>query len=194
MKKVSGLTNREVEEKILFGKVNNINFKTSESISTIIKKNIFTYFNVIFMILAILVIFAGAFRNLTFLIVVTINVLIGIFQQIRSKKVLDELSLLDKCKYNVIRDNKEVVVYSDELVEGDYVNLSSGNQVPADGILVQGKLFVNESLLTGEQDEREKIVNSNLLSGSFVVSGSAIVKLTNVGDESYSSKIMKESK
>lgn len=194
MKKVNGLTNREVEEKIVLGKVNKINFKTSESISTIIKKNIFTYFNVIFMILAILVIFAGAYRNLTFLIVVTINVLIGIFQQIRSKKVLDELSLLDKCKYNVIRDNKEVVVYSDELVEGDYVNLSSGNQVPADGILVQGKLFVNESLLTGEQDEREKIVNSNLLSGSFVVSGSAIVKLTNVGDESYSSKIMKESK
>ena len=194
MKKVSGLTNREVEEKILFGKVNKINFKTSESISTIIKKNIFTYFNVIFIILAILVIFAGTYRNLTFLIVVTINVLIGIFQQIRSKKVLDELSLLDKCKYNVIRDNKEVVVYSDELVEGDYVNLSSGNQVPADGTLVQGKLFVNESLLTGEQDEREKIVNSNLLSGSFVVSGSAIVKLTNVGDESYSSKIMKESK
>lgn len=194
MKKVSGLTNREVEEKILFGKVNKINFKTSESISTIIKKNIFTYFNVIFMILAILVIFAGAFRNLTFLIVVTINVLIGIFQQIRSKKVLDELSLLDKCKYSVIRDNKEVVVYSDELVEGDYVNLSSGNQVPADGVLVDGELFVNESLLTGEQDEREKIVNSNLLSGSFIVSGSAIVKLTNVGDESYSSKIMKESK
>ena len=194
MKKVNGLTNREVEEKIVLGKVNKINFKTSESISTIIKKNIFTYFNAIFMILAILVTFAGAFRNLTFLIVVTINVLIGIFQQIRSKKVLDELSLLDKCKYSVIRDNKEVVVYSDELVEGDYVNLSSGNQVPADGVLVDGKLFVNESLLTGEQDEREKIVNSNLLSGSFIVSGSAIVKLTNVGDESYSSKIMKESK
>ena len=194
MKKINGLTNREVEEKIVLGKVNKINFKTSESISTIIKKNIFTYFNVIFMILAILVTFAGTYRNLTFLIVVTINVLIGIFQQIRSKKVLDELSLLDKCKYSVIRDNKEVVVYSDELVEGDYVNLSSGNQVPADGVLVDGKLFVNESLLTGEQDEREKIVNSNLLSGSFVVSGSAIVKLTNVGDESYSSKIMKESK
>lgn len=194
MKKINGLTNREVEEKIALGKVNKINFETSESISTIIKKNIFTYFNVIFMILAILVTFAGAFRNLTFLIVVTINVLIGIFQQIRSKMVLDKLSLLDKCKYSIIRDNKETIVYSDELVEGDYVKLSSGNQVPADGVLVDGKLFVNESLLTGEQDEREKMVNSNLLSGSFVVSGSAIVKLTNVGDESYSSKIMKESK
>ena len=194
MKKVSGLTNREVEEKIALGKVNKINFETSESISTIIKKNIFTYFNVIFMMLAILVTFAGAFRNLTFLIVVTINVLIGIFQQIRSKMVLDKLSLLDKCKYSTIRDNKEIIVYSDELVEGDYVKLSSGNQVPADGVLVDGKIFVNESLLTGEQDEREKMVNSNLLSGSFVVSGSAIVKLTNVGDESYSSKIMKESK
>lgn len=194
MKKINGLTNREVEEKIALGKVNKINFETSESISTIIKKNIFTYFNVIFMILAILVTFAGAFRNLTFLIVVTINVLIGIFQQIRSKMVLDKLSLLDKCKYSIIRDNKEIIVYSDELVEGDYVKLSSGNQVPADGVVVDGKLFVNESLLTGEQDEREKMVNSNLLSGSFVVSGSAIVKLTNVGDESYSSKIMKESK
>lgn len=194
MKKIIGLTNREVEEKIALGKVNKINFETSESISTIIKKNIFTYFNVIFMILAILVTFAGAFRNLTFLIVVTINVLIGIFQQIRSKMVLDKLSLLDKCKYSIIRDNKEIIVYSDELVEGDYVKLSSGNQVPADGVLVDGKIFVNESLLTGEQDEREKMVNSNLLSGSFVVSGSAIVKLTNVGDESYSSKIMKESK
>lgn len=194
MKKINGLTNREVEEKIALGKVNKINFETSESISTIIKKNIFTYFNVIFMILAILVAFAGAFRNLTFLIVVTINVLIGIFQQIRSKMVLDKLSLLDKCKYSIIRDNKEIIVYSDELVEGDYVKLSSGNQVPADGVVVDGKLFVNESLLTGEQDEREKMVNSNLLSGSFVVSGSAIVKLTNVGDESYSSKIMKESK
>ena len=194
MKKINGLTNREVEEKIALGKVNKINFETSESISTIIKKNIFTYFNVIFMILAILVTFAGAFRNLTFLIVVTINVLIGIFQQIRSKMVLDKLSLLDKCKYSIIRDNKETIVYSDELVEGDYVKLSIGNQVPADGVLVDGKIFVNESLLTGEQDEREKMVNSNLLSGSFVVSGSAIVKLTNVGDESYSSKIMKESK
>ena len=194
MKKVSGLTNREVEEKIALGKVNKINFETSESISTIIKKNIFTYFNVIFMMLAILVTFAGAFRNLTFLIVVTINVLIGIFQQIRSKMVLDKLSLLDKCRYSIIRDNKEIIVYSDELVEGDYVKLSSGNQVPADGVLVDGKIFVNESLLTGEQDEREKMVNSNLLSGSFIVSGSAIVKLTNVGDESYSSKIMKESK
>ena len=194
MKKINGLTNREVEEKIALGKVNKINFETSESISTIIKKNIFTYFNVIFMILAILVTFAGAFRNLTFLIVVTINLLIGIFQQIRSKMVLDKLSLLDKCKYSIIRDNKEIIVYSDELVEGDYVKLSSGNQVPADGVLVDGKIFVNESLLTGEQDEREKMVNSSLLSGSFVVSGSAIVKLTNVGDESYSSKIMKESK
>lgn len=194
MKKINGLTNKEVEEKISLGKVNKINFETSESISTIIKKNIFTYFNVIFMTLAILVVFAGAFRNLTFLIVVTINVLIGIFQQIRSKMVLDKLSLLDKCKYSIIRDNKEIIVYSDELVEGDYVKLSSGNQVPADGVLVDGKIFVNESLLTGEQDEREKMVNSNLLSGSFVVSGSAIVKLTNVGDESYSSKIMKESK
>ena len=191
---IKGLTKREVEERIKQGKTNKINIKTNESFLKIIGKNIFTYFNLIFTILAILLITTKSYRNLTFLIVIILNILIGIYQQIRSKITLDKLSLLDKNEYKVIREGKEKKVLSDELVQGDYVILESGNQIPADGIVISGKIYVNESLLTGEQDEIEKDINSNLMSGSFVISGKAVVILTNVGDYSYSAKIMKDSK
>ena len=194
MESIKGLTSKEVEEKIKQGKTNKVKIKTNESILKIIRKNIFTYFNLIFLILTILLITAHSYRNLTFLIIITINVLIGIIQQIRSKITLDKLSLLDKNKYIVIRDGKEEEIDSDNLVEGDFIILEAGKQIPADAEVVSGKIYVNESLLTGEQNEIEKNINSNLMSGSFVISGRAVVKLTNVGDESFSAKIMKESK
>ena len=194
MESIKGLTSKEIEEKIKQGKTNKVKIKTKESILKIIRKNIFTYFNLIFLILTILLITAHSYRNLTFLIIITINVLIGIIQQIRSKITLDKLSLLDKNKYIVIRDGKEEEIDSDNLVEGDFIILEAGKQIPADAEVVSGKIYVNESLLTGEQNEIEKNINSNLMSGSFVISGKAIVKLTNVGDESFSAKIMKESK
>lgn len=194
MESIKGLTSKEIEEKIKQGKTNKVKIKTNESILKIIRKNIFTYFNLIFLILTILLITAHSYRNLTFLIIITINVLIGIIQQIRSKITLDKLSLLDKNKYIVIRDGKEEEIDSDNLVEGDFIILEAGKQIPADAEVVSGKIYVNESLLTGEQNEIEKNINSNLMSGSFVISGKAIVKLTNVGDESFSAKIMKESK
>lgn len=122
------------------------------------------------------------------------NILIGIYQQIKSKITLDKLSLLDKSDYIVIRDGKKEKISSENLVEGDYVFLETGNQIPADAVVVSGKMYVNESLLTGEQDEIEKSANSKLMSGSFVVSGKVVAKLTNVGDESFSAKIMKDSK
>ncbi|MBR2588608.1 MAG: HAD-IC family P-type ATPase [Bacilli bacterium] len=194
MEGIVGLTRKEIEKKIQQGKTNKIKIKTNESFLKIIARNIFTYFNLIFTILAVLLITAGAYRNLSFLVVIIINILIGIFQQVRSKIVLDRLSLLDKNEYTVIRDGKEEKVNSDELVEGDCVVLELGSQIPADAVVISGKIYVNESLLTGEQDEIEKNVDSNLMSGSFVISGKAIVKLTKVGDESYSAKIMKDSK
>ena len=194
MNELKGLTKEEVEEKIKHGKTNKIKTKANESTLKIISKNIFSYFNLIFLILAILLITSQSYRNLTFLIIVAINTLIGIFQQIKSKITLDKLSLLDKSNYIVIRDGKKEKISSENLVEGDYVLLEAGNQIPADAIVFSGKIYVNESLLTGEQDEIEKDINSNLMSGSFVVSGKAVVKLTNVGDESFSAKIMKDSK
>ncbi len=194
MESIKGLTHKEVEEKIKQGKSNKVKIKTNESILKILRKNIFTYFNFIFLILTILLITSHSYRNLTFLGIIITNILIGIIQQIRSKITLDKLSLLDKNKYTVIRDGKEEEIYSDNLVEGDFIILESGKQIPADAEVVSGKIYVNESLLTGEQNEIEKNINSNLMSGSFVISGRAVVKLTNVGDESFSAKIMKESK
>lgn len=194
METIKGLTHEEVEEKIKQGKSNKVKIKTNESILKILRKNIFTYFNFIFLILTILLITSHSYRNLTFLGIIITNILIGIIQQIRSKITLDKLSLLDKNKYTVIRDGKEEEIDSDNLVEGDFIILESGKQIPADAEVVSGKIYVNESLLTGEQNEIEKSINSNLMSGSFVISGRAVVKLTNVGDESFSAKIMKESK
>ena len=194
MESIKGLTHKEVEEKIKQGKSNKVKIKTNESILKILRKNIFTYFNFIFLILTILLITSHSYRNLTFLGIIITNILIGIIQQIRSKITLDKLSLLDKNKYIVIRDGKEEEIDSDNLVEGDFIILEAGKQIPADAEVVSGKIYVNESLLTGEQNEIEKNINSNLMSGSFVISGRAVVKLTNVGDESFSAKIMKESK
>ena len=194
METIKGLTHKEVEEKIKQGKSNKVKIKTNESILKILRKNIFTYFNFIFLILTILLITSHSYRNLTFLGIIITNILIGIIQQIRSKITLDKLSLLDKNKYTVIRDGKEEEIDSDNLVEGDFIILEAGKQIPADAEVVSGKIYVNESLLTGEQNEIEKNINSNLMSGSFVISGKAIVRLTNVGDESFSAKIMKESK
>lgn len=194
METIKGLTHKEVEEKIKQGKSNKVKIKTNESIFKILRKNIFTYFNFIFLILTILLITSHSYRNLTFLGIIITNILIGIIQQIRSKITLDKLSLLDKNKYIVIRDGKEEEIDSDNLVEGDFIILEAGKQIPADAEVVSGKIYVNESLLTGEQNEIEKSINSNLMSGSFVISGRAVVKLTNVGDESFSAKIMKESK
>ena len=194
METIKGLTHKEVEEKIKQGKSNKVKIKTNESILKILRKNIFTYFNFIFLILTILLITSHSYRNLTFLGIIITNILIGIIQQIRSKITLDKLSLLDKNKYTVIRDGKEEEIDSDNLVEGDFIILEAGKQIPADAEVVSGKIYVNESLLTGEQNEIEKNINANLMSGSFVISGRAVVKLTNVGDESFSAKIMKESK
>ena len=194
MEELKGLTQKEIEEKIKQGRTNEIKSKASESILKIISKNIFTYFNLIFLILAVLLITSQSYRNLTFLIIITINILIGIFQQIKSKITLDKLSLLDKTDYMVIRDGRNERICSDNLLEGDFVILETGNQIPADAIVISGKIYVNESLLTGEQDEIEKNVNCELMSGSFVISGKAVAKLTKIGDESFSAKIMKDSK
>lgn len=194
MEELKGLTQKEIEEKIKQGRTNKIKFKANESILKIISKNIFTYFNLIFLILAVLLITSQSYRNLTFLIIITINILIGIFQQIKSKITLDKLSLLDKTDYMVIRDGRNERISYDNLLEGDFVILETGNQIPADAIVISGKIYVNESLLTGEQDEIEKNVNCELMSGSFVISGKAVAKLTKIGDESFSAKIMKDSK
>ena len=189
-----GLTTEEVIKRTQEGKTNYIKNSSDKTVLEIIASNVFTYFNFIFLVLGILIFFTGSYKNLVFLGIIVINTIIGIYQQLKSKKVLDKLALLDESNYITIRDGKEIEVHSKDLVLNDVIKLKSGMQIPADAIVIDGLLNVNESLLTGEIDEIEKTKNSELRSGSFVVSGEAIVELTAVGDNSYVSKLTKEAK
>ena len=189
-----GLTSSEVRQLTEDGKINRVPDKASRSVPSIFFHQIFTYFNAIFAFLAILLIITGSFRSLTFLPVVIANTLIGIFQQLRSKKVLDELALLDMSEYTAIRDGSEVKVAADKLVLGDVIKLAIGQQIPADAVVLEGEAGVNESLLTGESDEVEKKPGSELKSGSFLTAGSIIARLTHVGAESYAAQLTARAK
>ena len=191
---IQGLTTEEVERLEREGKTNKLPNESSKTVASIIAGNVFTYFNAIFFGLAVLVIMVGAYRNLTFMAAVIANMFIGIIQQLRAKKELDKLSLLDVTEYSVIRNGEVVKTSSDKLVLGDCVMLSAGQQVPADAEVVDGKASVNESLLTGEADEIEKEEGSSLMSGSFVVSGECTAKLVKVGTESYAAQLTAKAK
>lgn len=160
----------------------------------IVHNNIFTYFNLIFLILAILLCLVGSFRNLTFLPVIIGNTLIGIIQEIRSKKVLDKLTMLNAPRAEAIRGGVSLNLEANKLVVDDIVAFRAGNQICADAIVEAGEVQVNESLLTGESDEITKKRGDRLMSGSFVVSGSCHARLDKVGADSYISQLTLEAK
>ena len=189
-----GLNTIEVKQRIKDKKVNTIKSNSSQSALLIIFRNLFTYFNLIFGVLSVLLIMVGSYKNLTFLPVVVVNLLIGIYQQLRSKKTLDKLALMDIAEYVAIRNGKEELVLSTNLVLDDVIKLESGQQIPADAIVLSGEAYVNESLLTGEIDEIKKIKNSELKSGSFMVAGNVTAKLTHVGKDSYINKLSTQAK
>ena len=185
-----GLESSQVRELTSRGKVNVQVDRTAKTTKDIIKENVFTYFNLIFLIISLLLIVAGAFNSLTFLPVVIANMLIGIFQELHAKKVLDGLSILNEPNAVAIRDGENTNVPIDKLVLGDVIVLKGGNQIPADAVVLSGEVAVNEALLTGEADEIVKGEGSELMSGSFVVSGECVAELTKVGNDSYISKLM----
>lgn len=166
----------------------------SKSVQEIITSNVFTYFNLIFAVIAGLLIFVGAFRDLTFLPVIIGNTLIGIIQEIRSKKVLDNLNMLNAPRVTVIRDGKTASIPAERAVLDDVALFSAGNQICADAIVLNGEVQVNESLLTGESDEITKKAGDRLMSGSFIVSGSCAARLDKVGADSYISRLTLEAK
>lgn len=189
-----GLTSAEVNERINKGLVNQADTSTEKSTKEIILSNTLTYFNLIFLVITVLLCLVGSFRNLTFLPIVIGNMLIGIFQEIRAKKTLDKMNILNAPHAVVVRDGMEQQILSEELVQDDVIILSAGDQICADAIVIDGSIQVNESLLTGEADEVEKTSDSELLSGSFVVSGQCYARLVKVGNESYISKLTREAK
>lgn len=192
--KKNGLSSAQVHEYVQNGWTNKAVEPPTKTIPKIIKSNLLTYFNLVFAVLAVLLTVAGSFRNMSFLLIVVANLLIGIVQEIRAKKVLDRLSVLNSPTALVIRDGQQAEIPAEELVLDDIVIFRAGNQICADAIVVDGEVAVNESLLTGETDEIFKKPGDTLMSGSFVVSGECCARLENVGADSYISQLTLEAK
>lgn len=190
----NGLTAAEVNARIEAGKINIADDSSDRTTGKIIRDNLLTYFNLIFLVITVLLCIAGAFRDLTFLPIIIGNILIGIVQELRAKKTLDKMKILNAGHAVVIRDGKRQRVTAEELVIDDLVWLSSGDAICADSVVVSGEITVNESMLTGEADGIVKKENEELLSGSFVVSGEGYARLTRVGNDSYISKLTNEAK
>lgn len=191
---LKGLTSFEVEERIRQGKINKNIDETDRPVWEIVKRNTFTFFNLIFAVIAILISLVQAWNQLIFLPIIVINTIVGIYQEIKAKRYLDQMTLLHAPQSTVIRNGQQEKIASDDLVEEDIIILKTGNQIVADARIVEGSIFVNESLLTGEADEIEKNIDDKLLSGSFVVSGEAKVILEKVGKDSYISKLTEQAK
>lgn len=189
---MEGLSTREVEEKISRGLVNEEVSSSTRTVKEIVKENVLTYFNLIFTVLAVLLIIVGQFKDLTFLLIVAANTVIGIAQEIRSKQILDNLKFEKMPRVTVIRNGSPVEIATEELVQDDVVILSAGSGIPADAEIIEGDVQVNEALVTGESDEINKGVGDPLLSGSFIISGECYARLTAVGKDSYISKLTVE--
>ena len=191
---IMGLTDEEVRQRVEEGLTNRADISTDKTTKEIVISNVFTYFNLIFLVITILLIMVGSFRNLTFLPIIIGNTVIGIVQEIRAKKTLEKMSLLNAPHADVIRNGSVKQISTDELVKDDVILLTAGKQICADAVVISGNIQVNESLLTGEADEVEKTEGSTLMSGSFVVSGECYAQLEKVGNESYISKLSLEAK
>lgn len=190
----TGLTAQQVQEHRMHGWTNQPVGPPSKTTKEIIQENVFTYFNLIFLVLAVLLCLVGSFRDLTFLPVIVLNTLIGIIQETRAKKVLDNLTMLNAPHAMVIRDGKKSQINAEDLVVDDIVIFEAGNQVCADAEVCAGEVQVNESLLTGESDEITKRKGDQLMSGSFIVSGQCHARLDKVGADSYISRLTLEAK
>lgn len=188
----TGLNDKEVNERIVEGKVNGVSKPASKSYGQIVKDNVCTLFNLLNFLIFIALVLVQAWSNLVFILIIIANILIGIYQEVKAKKLVDQLSILTKPTITVVRNGKPTVVDINEVVLDDVLVLESGNQVCNDATVIHGMIEANESLLTGESDPINKSVGANLLSGSSVVSGKCYAKVKNVGDDNYATTLVKE--
>ena len=191
---LTGLSTQEVKQRVDAGKVNIDNSKPKKTLGSILFKNIFTLFNLLNVFLAVSVFLVGSYKNMLFIGVVFFNTIIGIVQEIRSKRAVDKLSIISGNTSSVLRDNSKVSINNEEIVLDDILILERGSQVPADCTVVSGECYANESLLTGESELICKKVGDKLMSGSFVNSGVCYACVTAVGDDNYASKINNSAK
>ena len=196
---LNGLTDAEVAERVAAGKINgDVNIKT-KSVARILRTNIVTFFNVLFLIIAVIMSFfvedglEGLF-NYGFFLVAVVNCLIGIIQELAAKKTIDNLSLLHAPKAKALRNGEEREIALKDIVLDDVLSLSAGNEIAADSVVLEGAIEVNEALITGEPDAIVKKCGDELLSGSFVVSGTAKVRVKHVGKDNYAARITADAK
>ena len=191
---LTGLTDEQVNERIEQGKGNADENPNTRTYKQIVRENTLTFFNFLNLVLLILVLMVGSYKNAFFVGIIIINTLIGIAQEIRAKKTIDKLAILTAKKSIVIREGKKWTVPTEDLVLDDLVCLKTGDQVPADAKVLEGSVEVNESLLTGESDNLPKNVGDELFSGSFVTSGEACCQIIHVGKDNYAAQITSEAK
>ena len=191
---MTGLTDEQVNARIAEGKVNADENPNTRTYKQIVRENTLTFFNFLNLVLLVLVLLVGSYKNAFFVCIIIINTLIGIAQEIRAKKTIDKLAILTARKSVVIREGQKWTVPTEELVLDDVVCLKTGDQVPADARILEGSLEVNESLLTGESDNLPKNEGDELFSGSFVTSGEAYCQIIHVGKDNYAAQITSEAK
>ena len=191
---MTGLTDEQVNERIAEGKVNADENPNTRTYKQIVRENTLTFFNFLNLVLLVLVLLVGSYKNAFFVCIIIINTLIGIAQEIRAKKTIDKLAILTARKSVVIREGQKWTVPTEELVLDDVVCLKTGDQVTADACILEGSLEVNESLLMGESDNLPKSEGDELFSGSFVTSGEACCQIIHVGKDNYAAQITSEAK
>lgn len=180
-----GLTNAQVEERTQNNLLNISTVKTNKTIGGIFAKNIFTFFNMTCLLVAIALMVVNAYSDMLFMVIVICNTAIGIYQEIRSKKTMDKLSLTNSNFTKVIRDGEEEEIYKTEVVLDDVLSLNPGMQIACDSIVIDGEVEVNESLLTGESQPIKKFKGDSLLGGSFISSGTCKARVDKIGNDNY---------
>ncbi|WP_270749191.1 HAD-IC family P-type ATPase [Lactococcus petauri] len=183
--KYEGLSQKEVENRLKSGQVNIAKNESSKTYGQIFASNLLTFFNLINIFLFILVLSVGSHRNALFIIVVAVNAGIGLYQEIKARRLLDKLSLLNTSKVKTFRQGKQIELKQEELVLDDIILLGLGDQIPCDCQIIEGQVEVNEALLTGEADALTKKADAELFSGSFVTSGTAVARVVHVGKDNY---------
>lgn len=189
-----GLNETQIAERQVSGLVNNTKITNSRSYLSIITKNLFTFFNLLWAIIAIALICVGSYGDLIFVFVIIANTAIAIIQEIRAKITVEKLSIVTTPHIKTIRNGKTIEIPSDQLVLDDIIILSNGSQIPADCVIMEGKVEVNESLLTGESNAIERSEGMPLLSGSFLVSGTCVARVDKIGKDNYVSQMAARAK
>lgn len=194
-KQFHGLSSAEVEDRIRMDRTNHMNTSASKSVSDIVKEHSLTYFNFLNLFLAVLVALTGQFKNMTFMGVILINTAIGIVQELKVKKLIDQISVMTAARTRVIREGVTKEIDVSDVVIDDVILVESGEQVCADCRLLDATgIEVNESMLTGESRPVKKQAGEELMSGSYLVSGSGVAKVFHVGENNYAATLAKKAK